>query len=213
MSQELEYSFICVDWNLTNKEIIKWAWFKPKNSKNYTIADYYYDTKDRILQQNKYVFRMRINPKGDRIYTIKGPTETVDGVPKRLELETKKYTDIMIKIHEMLPKGSYNFDIIQQRTTYRTEVNFDGYDLFIDKTMYEEGTEYFNIELECTDITKIQNMKDFAWVLKGKPYGIFEAVFSKFQIGEAVKALGMKEDRINGVKYREILDYFKNKKY
>ena len=65
-NKELEYSFICTNWDITNKQIIDWAWYKPKDSKNYTIADFYYDTKDRLLQQNKYVFRRRI-----RIQTVR----------------------------------------------------------------------------------------------------------------------------------------------
>ena len=136
------------------------------------------------------------------------------GVPGRLEIESNKSTKIYKKLNQIFPNVvGKDLVTVQARSTYRTEVNFpeQGYDLFIDKTMYEQGTEYFNIEIESTDKSKIQYMKDFAWELKGK-IGIYEAIYSKFQMGEAVKALNMGTERIGNVNYRKVLEWFKQQR-
>ncbi len=204
---ELEYSFICLDWTLTNKDIIGYNYYKPKKVTVYTITDYYLDTEDRLLQQNKYVFRKRLNTKNSSIiYTIKGPTKITDSVPKRLELESDDYKKILTELENRLDvKEPREMEIIHRRITYRTEVRYDAYIMFIDKTMYQNGAEYFNIELECNDESRIGNVVGFSKDLKSRK-GIFETNYSKFQIGQVVEKLNI-EDRIGIDEYMKILGY------
>ena len=209
---ELEYSFICLDWAKTNEEIIGYNWYKPKKVTVYTVTDYYYDIGDRLLQKQKYVFRKRLSTKNSSIiYTLKGPTQVIDGVPGRLEIESEDYDKIMSKLYSELDLDNHisnNLEVVQLRMTSRTEVKFNGYTMFIDKTVYENGAEYFNIELENYD--NLDAMKGFAKTLEGK-IGIYPTLYSKFQIGEIIKKLGIEKGRINSNKYMQILGYERNK--
>lgn len=132
---EKEFSFICLDWELTKETIMGYNHNTPTDSKTYTIVDFYYDTYDRALRERKYVFRKRLSSKDkNMIYTVKGPTSVVNGVPERQEVEMENY-DLIIE----LLKTSFGRDLdlkkVQERATHRTEVKYDGYSMFIDKTI------------------------------------------------------------------------------
>ena len=144
---ELEYSFISDDINtLQNLE----------NCKRVFIRDKYLDTKDRLLEQNGFVFRIRSDSSQPLkvIYTLKGRTvKGDDNIPTRLEEET---TDVIKAAKLLYGYAQIPYDItlpvtVQERHTHRA-IYYppDGkrYTLYIDETKFiPNNVVYYNVSI------------------------------------------------------------------
>lgn len=206
-NKEIEYNFI-VNGPIGKISFPKF-WTVTK-TKSYCITDYYYDTEDRMLQKNKYVFRKRLNTDDSSIkYAIKGPTMVIDGVPERLEIESEYKDIVSMELAKRLPGViGKESDQVQARITYRTDHVFEeGFTMSIDVVTYmDTGAGYTSIELELNNPKKIQQLKNYRLELIGKT-GVLEWRWSKFHMGEAITALGIKSNPLT-TEDLEIIDKY-----
>ena len=202
---EFEYNFIVIDSSILNQIRQKFE----LTSKT-VLTDFYLDTKDRILQKNKYVFRRRRDSNDEIMYTIKGPTRTIGGIPKRLELEDKNYNHMLTELESRLDiKEPREIEVIQQRITEREEYNYGGFAIFIDKTTFEDNAYYYSIEIELYN----EDNKRLFTAIKDDVdtrAGIHEWKYSKFQMGEAIKELHITGE-LDSNDFTKIARYLENK--
>ncbi len=206
---ELEYSFISDDINtLQNLE----------NCKRVFIRDRYLDTKDRLLEQNGFVFRMRSDSSQplNVIYTLKGRTvKGDDNIPTRLEEET---TDIIKAAKLLHGYGQIPYDTtlsvtVQERHTHRViyyPPHNKGYILYIDETKFvPNNVIYYNIELELYDENYKKDFINFSNILR-KDYGCKDWSYSKVAVGKAIEQLGFKDITLGNKELDQIKEYYKN---